>query len=128
MLHQGLPLFGGRALPGLALWQHSCSREHKLTKAVLSSPAAVSATWRLAKHPPEKSSVWRKRLGFTWVWPKIKQEGLRRFWSMFLLTRVPFWHRFFEPQPLAGHGWQARMTEQAPEGPIVSPGSDLSGL
>ena len=23
----------------------------------------------------------------------------RRFWSMFPLTRVLFWHRFFEPQP-----------------------------
>ena len=34
-----------------------------------------------------------------WVWLKIKQEGLRRFWSMFPPTRVPFWHRFFEPQP-----------------------------
>ena len=34
-----------------------------------------------------------------WVWLKIKQEGLRRFWSMFPLTRVPFWHGFFEPQP-----------------------------
>ena len=33
-----------------------------------------------------------------WVWLKIKQEGLRRFWSMFPLTRVPFWYRFFEPQ------------------------------
>ena len=34
-----------------------------------------------------------------WVWLKIKQEGLRRFWSMFLLARVPVWCRFFEPQP-----------------------------
>ena len=34
-----------------------------------------------------------------WVWLKIHQEGLRRFWSMFPLTRVPFWFRFFEPQP-----------------------------
>ena len=23
----------------------------------------------------------------------------RGFWSMFPLTRVPFWYRFFEPQP-----------------------------
>ena len=30
---------------------------------------------------------------------QIKQEGLRRFWSMFPLTRVSFWYRFFEPQP-----------------------------
>ena len=33
------------------------------------------------------------------VWLKIKQEGLRRFGSMFPLARVPFWYRFFEPQP-----------------------------
>ena len=25
-----------------------------------------------------------------WVWLKIKQVGLRRFWSMFPLTRVEF--------------------------------------
>ena len=35
----------------------------------------------------------------TGVWLKIKQEGLRRFWSMLPLTRVPFWYRLFEPQP-----------------------------
>ena len=34
-----------------------------------------------------------------WVWLKIKHEWLRRCWSMFPLTRVPFWYRFFEPQP-----------------------------
>ena len=32
-------------------------------------------------------------------WLKIKQEGLRRFWSMFPIDRVPFWYRLFEPQP-----------------------------
>ena len=30
---------------------------------------------------------------------QINQEGLRRCWSMFPLARVPFWYRFFEPQP-----------------------------
>ena len=34
-----------------------------------------------------------------WVWLKINQEGLRRFWSMFPLARVPFWYRVFEPPP-----------------------------
>ena len=34
-----------------------------------------------------------------WVLLRIKQEGLRRFWSVFPLTRVPLWYRFFEPQP-----------------------------
>ena len=34
-----------------------------------------------------------------WVGLKIDQEELRRFWSMFPLTRVPFWYRLFEPQP-----------------------------
>ena len=28
------------------------------------------------------------------MWLKIKQEGLRRFWSIFPLTRVPFWSGF----------------------------------
>ena len=27
----------------------------------------------------------------------------RRFWSMFLLARIPFWYRLFEPQPF-NHG------------------------
>ena len=36
---------------------------------------------------------------YTRVWLNIKQEGLRRFWSICPLTRVPFWDRFFEPQP-----------------------------
>ena len=40
----------------------------------------------------------------SWVWLKIDQEGLRGFWSMFPLTRVPFWYRFFEPHPHPGVG------------------------
>ena len=36
---------------------------------------------------------------YIWVRLKINQEGFRRFWSMFPLTRVPFWYCFFEPQP-----------------------------
>ena len=32
---------------------------------------------------------------------KFNQEGLRRCWSMFPLTRVPFWYRVFEPPPLS---------------------------
>ena len=33
------------------------------------------------------------------MWLKITREGLRRFWSVFPLSGVPFWYRFFEPQP-----------------------------
>ena len=43
----------------------------------------------------------QKHLKNTWVWLKIKQEGLRRFWSMFPLTRVPFWYCFFFPRATA---------------------------
>ena len=32
------------------------------------------------------------------VWLKIQQEGLRRFWSMCPLTRVPFWNSGFLSQ------------------------------
>ena len=37
-----------------------------------------------------------------WVWLKIKQEGLCRFWFMFPLPRVPSWYRFCEPYQVAG--------------------------
>ena len=40
--------------------------------------------------------------GSIWVWLNMKKEGFCRFWSMFPLTRVPFWYRSFEPQPF-GH-------------------------
>ena len=50
-------------------------------------------------------------------WLKIKQEGLRRFWSMFPLSRVPFWYWFFEPQPtvgivLVGHQLRKRLSKR----------------
>ena len=45
----------------------------------------------------------------TWVWLKIQQEGLRRFWSMFPLSRVPCWYRFFEPLP---HSWKTQLCRQ----------------
>ena len=56
--------------------------------------------------------------GYTpiWVWLKMKQEGLCRFWSMFPLTRVPFWCRLFEPQPyfygLISHSFQPSFLSQ----------------
>ena len=37
--------------------------------------------------------------GTIWQWLKIKELGLRGFWSMFPLTRVPFWYRVLEPYP-----------------------------
>ena len=30
---------------------------------------------------------------------KLSRRGCAGFWSMFPLTRVPFWYRFFEQQP-----------------------------
>ena len=42
-----------------------------------------------------KSVQAAKRQRDIWLWLKIKQQGLRGFWSMFPLTRVPFWYRFF---------------------------------
>ena len=34
-----------------------------------------------------------------WQWLRSKELGLRRCWSIFPLTRVPFWCRLFEPYP-----------------------------
>ena len=50
-------------------------------------------------HTAERLTRLKGQTGAMWMWLKINQEGLRRFWSMFPLTRVPFWYRFFEPQP-----------------------------
>ena len=57
-----------------------------------------------------------------WVWLKIQQEGLRRFWSIFPLTRIPFWYQFFEPYPCfitlgAKKIWQA-MRSMGAKGPF----------
>ena len=30
---------------------------------------------------------------------KLNTRGKRRFWSIFPLTWVPFWYRFFDPEP-----------------------------
>ena len=49
----------------------------------------------------DRVQICAKSKSWAWAWLKIKQ-GLRRCWSMFPLTRVPFWHRFFEPQPCVG--------------------------
>ena len=38
----------------------------------------------------------------------LNRRGLHRFWSMFPLTRVPFWYRFFEPQPNGIARWQRK--------------------
>ena len=67
----------------------------------------------------EASQLPKRRHGgkgtLIWQWLKIKQEGLRRFWSMFPLTRVPFWHQLFEPQPFVvaafkGRRWEEHLT------------------
>ena len=59
---------------------------------------AAQAPWR-ARHWGTQKSLAQNRSVLKWVWLKINQEGFRRFWSMFPLTRVSFWYRLFEPQP-----------------------------
>ena len=94
---------------------YSCDKKGKWPEAGASMKAQVG----LKKHPTQFSSAFAldvagrlkpRPFGVAtsckpwcrfriWVWLKIKQEGLRRFWSMVPLTRVPFWCRFFEPRP-----------------------------
>ena len=57
-------------------------------------PSAVGAMAMIFKRERQWTRIPPK-----WVWLKIKPEGLRRFWSMFPLARVPFWYRLLEPQP-----------------------------
>ena len=49
--------------------------------------------------PPPLSPL---ELANIWVWLKINQEGLHRFWSMFPLTAVSCSYWFVEPQPFGG--------------------------
>ena len=80
--------FASRLCP----WSHLSPSEHP-AEAALARPA----TGDMSALSPGCAKDWP---GFgKWVWLKIKQEGLRRLWSMFPLTRVPFWYRFFSPQP-----------------------------
>ena len=63
---------------------------------VLSSRSQEMEDAPVMKKPAAKAS--RPWVGFAkvmWQWLKIKELGLRRFWSMFPLTRVPFWYWFF---------------------------------
>ena len=64
---------------------------------------------------------------FMWVWLKTKQEGLRRCWSMFLLARVPFWYRFFEPQPCV-NGRHFQEPQEFLPGSLVLWARDLLGF
>ena len=62
--------------------------------------ATATAILRVERHTSKgNASNWVLGMDSRWVWLKIKQEGLRRFWSMCPLTRVPLRYRFFEPQP-----------------------------
>ena len=36
---------------------------------------------------------------YRWTWGNFNSAGDRRFWSMFLFTRVPCWVPIFDPQP-----------------------------
>ena len=47
-----------------------------------------------------------------WVWLKLKQEGLRRFWSMFPLTRFHFGTGFLSHCHLQGIPFTTRKAKQ----------------
>ena len=49
--------------------------------------------------PPIEECLIQGSVQLNWQRLKIKEPGLRRFWSIFPLTRVPLWCRFFEPYP-----------------------------
>ena len=73
-----------------------CSpRTPHASRALQGTPGALRTGCRLRIDPDDKTPEYVS----TWVRLKIKPEGLRRFWSMFPLTRVPVWYRLFEPQP-----------------------------
>ena len=77
----------------------------QLQKYISAAELRGSALGESKRFFPETSSTLSRTQthihGLIWVWLKIKHGGLRRLWSIFPLTRVPFWYRFFQPQPFA---------------------------
>ena len=61
----------------------------------------------LTLHTNEPGVLLSYPFPFNWVWLKIKQEGLRRFRSMFPLARLPFsfWYRFSSHSQLLWAGF-----------------------
>ena len=85
-------------------WTPRCKRLQRPGFHFLTS---ASSYYNWLPPPPlcRKSRLGIARRGFPkWVRLKINQEGLRNVWSMFPLTRVPFWYRLFEPQPSISSG------------------------
>ena len=54
--------------------------------------AAVRVLGAGGPDPTRKGAeMCRIRSKSRWLWLKVKQEGIRRFWFMFPIGRVPFW-------------------------------------
>ena len=67
------------------------------------SPRHTKRKLSLRGQPDKRSSQAPRTEAGIWLWLKIKEEGLRRFWPMIPLTRVPCWYWFFEPQPFGAN-------------------------
>ena len=76
-------------------WHHRCTNQH----IPVSTWARGSGRDILAGQRSTRATLWDKRTFLAvaqmqehkvWVWLRIKQEGLPRFWSMFPLTRIDF--------------------------------------
>ena len=65
----------------------------------LKIPARLGALWLSVSRPECRQKAQQLLPCDMWVWVKIKPPGGHRFLSMFPFTRVPFWYRFFDPQP-----------------------------
>ena len=83
-------LIGGLNRP---LDSHRLNAQHKASSSPHHQQDAAQhkGTAVQTSAPPSPKNRSDQQREPKWVWLKINQEGLRRFWSMFPLTRVPFW-------------------------------------
>ena len=63
-------------------------------KTLKPSHAGFRRCFQLRTSPQKETQLKSLNQKLMWVWLKVKQQGLRRCWSMFPLTRVPLWYRF----------------------------------
>ena len=129
--HPAFPLFGGsptkNGLPqnGFPFFQGAEQLRLNYVLVCCQKPLfcflsmRIGATRYQATHVSIATS---HSLWVMWVWVKI-QPGDGRFWSMFPLTRVPFWVPIFDPQlcvlekmhaPKSGRGFRLENAKLVP--------------
>ena len=113
-----------------AQWCSCCGHARESgAKVAQSATGVASFSEVLATHGGASAGARVEGLEFAvkWVWLKIKQGGLRRFWSMFLLTRATHFGTGFLSHSHVFSG-SAQALHALPDIYLQCPGGDARAL